>query len=166
MLIHFLFREWFIKKSSFIGQETFFPKDKVLERIRQILDLKDGASLDDLAEQFSTNPIQGNFTKTTLLAKNITTENILSVYETMFCYKEVYDFRETLILFIFSEILKRGNSSNVEIKALITMLHKTSSLDDEHTLIFCRKLGVSSWLLIKGDLVTSEEDLKIIENYT
>ena len=128
--------------------------------------MKDGASLDDLAEQFSTNPIQGNFTKTTLLAKNITTENILSVYETMFCYKEVYDFRETLILFIFSEILKRGNSSNVEIKALITMLHKTSSLDDEHTLIFCRKLGVSSWLLIKGDLVTSEEDLKIIENYT
>ena len=32
--------EWFIKKSSYTGQETFFPRDKILERINKIKALK------------------------------------------------------------------------------------------------------------------------------
>ena len=31
--------EWFIKKSSFTGQETYLPKDKILERIEYILSM-------------------------------------------------------------------------------------------------------------------------------
>ncbi len=31
--------EWFIKKSSYTGQETFFPKEKILDRINKIIDL-------------------------------------------------------------------------------------------------------------------------------
>ena len=44
---------WFIKKSSYTGQETFFLRDKIIERIRSIQDLKDKYSLDELARLLS-----------------------------------------------------------------------------------------------------------------
>lgn len=40
---------WFIRKATPTGQETFFPKGKILERIRRIQELKDEHSLDELA---------------------------------------------------------------------------------------------------------------------
>ena len=40
--------EWFVKRPSFTGQETFFPKEKITERVRMILDMKDEQSLDDI----------------------------------------------------------------------------------------------------------------------
>jgi len=40
---------WFVRRSTFTGQETFFPRDKILERITRIKDMKDEHSLDDLA---------------------------------------------------------------------------------------------------------------------
>ena len=47
--------EWFIKKSTFTGQETFFPRDKILDRIAKIQSMKEDLSLDDLAGIFSPN---------------------------------------------------------------------------------------------------------------
>ena len=42
---------WFIRRSTFTGQETFFPRDAILERIRWIQSMKNDAALDALAEQ-------------------------------------------------------------------------------------------------------------------
>jgi len=42
--------EWFTKKSSFTGQETFFPKKEVLERVKKILELKDVMPLEEVKE--------------------------------------------------------------------------------------------------------------------
>ena len=39
--------EWFIKQPSFTGQETFFPKTKILNRIRAIQELKERYSLEE-----------------------------------------------------------------------------------------------------------------------
>lgn len=44
---------WFSRRSTYTGQETFLPRRKVLERIRQIQSLKDEKSLEQLAEMFS-----------------------------------------------------------------------------------------------------------------
>ena len=33
--------EWFLKQSSYTGQETFFPREQMLSRIQSILELKD-----------------------------------------------------------------------------------------------------------------------------
>jgi len=43
--------EWFVKRSAFTGQETFFPKEKTIERVRMILDMKDDQSLDEIRRQ-------------------------------------------------------------------------------------------------------------------
>lgn len=47
--------EWFIKQASFTGQETFFPKDQVLSRIRTIIEMKDDYSLEELSRILVTN---------------------------------------------------------------------------------------------------------------
>lgn len=45
--------DWFIKKSTVTGQETFFPRALVCERIKLIIDQKDEKSLDELEKHFS-----------------------------------------------------------------------------------------------------------------
>lgn len=40
--------EWFIKQSAFTGQETFFPREPALARVRAILEMKDDYSLEEL----------------------------------------------------------------------------------------------------------------------
>jgi hypothetical protein len=46
--------EWFIRKSTFTGQETFFPRGLILGRISHILSMKDDLSLDELVGRLST----------------------------------------------------------------------------------------------------------------
>jgi len=45
--------EWFIKKSTVTGQETFFPEKLVCKRIETIQSMKDEILLDELAKKLS-----------------------------------------------------------------------------------------------------------------
>ncbi len=45
--------EWFLKKSTVTGQETFFPKTLICERVEQIQGQKDEFSLDELSKQLN-----------------------------------------------------------------------------------------------------------------
>ncbi len=45
--------EWFIKKSTSTGQETFFPEQLVCQRIELILSMKEDVLLDELAKQLA-----------------------------------------------------------------------------------------------------------------
>lgn len=45
--------EWFIKKSTVTGQETFFPEKLICQRMEAILSQKDEFSLDELSARFS-----------------------------------------------------------------------------------------------------------------
>ncbi len=42
--------EWFIKKSTVTGQETFFNREQICQRVELILDRKENISLEELAE--------------------------------------------------------------------------------------------------------------------
>jgi DNA-binding transcriptional MerR regulator len=48
--------EWFQKRSAFTGQETFFPRERTLERIKAIQSMKDGLSLSEIREQLGRAP--------------------------------------------------------------------------------------------------------------
>ena len=43
--------DWFIKKATVTGQETFFPKAQICERVELILGQKEDITLDELAGQ-------------------------------------------------------------------------------------------------------------------
>lgn len=45
--------EWFIKKSTVTGQETFFPANLVCERVELIQSMKGEVSLDELKKQLN-----------------------------------------------------------------------------------------------------------------
>lgn len=53
--------EWFIKKSTTTGQETFFPEKLVCERIEMIQGMKDDILLDDLAKKFTGEDRKNEF---------------------------------------------------------------------------------------------------------
>ena len=55
--------DWFVRKSTFTGQETFFPKEKILERIDKIQTMKEDLSLDELANMFSPSVTEILLTK-------------------------------------------------------------------------------------------------------
>jgi len=41
--------DWFVRRSTFTGQETFFPEERILERIAHVKSLKEEHALDELA---------------------------------------------------------------------------------------------------------------------
>lgn len=53
--------EWFIKKSTVTGQETFFPEKPVCERIELILSKKEEILLDELAKRLSDEEKKNEF---------------------------------------------------------------------------------------------------------
>ncbi len=52
---------WFTRKSTFTGQETFLPRDLILDRIEAIKSLKDDHSLEEIAELLSPEPSKRTF---------------------------------------------------------------------------------------------------------
>jgi DNA-binding transcriptional MerR regulator len=100
--------EWFIKKASFTGQETYFPKDLVLERIDQILELKDEKSLEEIADIIHNKSI----------VKDIYTADLLN-YEILI-HPEVLEivnqislsFEEIVLLKIMDNIYPMKNNLN------------------------------------------------------
>lgn len=47
--------EWFIRKSTVTGQETFFPKKLICNRIKLILEQLEESSLDELSIKLNEN---------------------------------------------------------------------------------------------------------------
>ncbi len=46
--------DWFVRKSTQTGQETFFPKQRICERVEEIMALKTESSLEELANRYKT----------------------------------------------------------------------------------------------------------------
>lgn len=53
--------EWFIKKATVTGQETFFPEKLVCERVEMILCKKEDVLLDELARELSGEERKNEF---------------------------------------------------------------------------------------------------------
>ena len=53
--------EWFIKKSTVTGQETFFPEKLVCERVELIIAKKEDVLLDELAKEISGEESKNEF---------------------------------------------------------------------------------------------------------
>lgn len=154
--------EWFIKKSVSTGQETFFPREKIIDRINKILELKDEVSLDDLAYKFS-NSIKDIKITRKYLTNNISEEIILR-FEEIIEVKDVYEENNIFALFIYKRLINLGSLSLPEIKEITLLANKDyKDLDNkEYELIIKRKFGVLYYYLIV-DKVNIFEDNQAIE---
>lgn len=91
--------EWFMKQSSYTGQETFFPKEKILNRIEAILEAKDQYSLEELAKML-TKTQEFSLSREDLDSMTEIEQEHLSVIDRVYL-KESYSLNDlTLISFL------------------------------------------------------------------
>ncbi|MBB6215376.1 DNA-binding transcriptional MerR regulator [Anaerosolibacter carboniphilus] len=141
--------DWFIRKSTFTGQETFFPKEKILARIAKIKDMKDDLSLDDLADIFSPNLAEIILKKQELLERNVVSKTAVEVYIEKMGDTDNFTFDKILYVYILDKLLQSGEISLEEGKSLLqTMADNYKKFEGKHCeLIFIRKMGISTFLL-------------------
>jgi hypothetical protein len=144
--------EWFIKKSSFTGQETFFPKDKIMDRIAKIMNMKDDLSLDDIADYVSPNPVAVSIGVNELKERNIVSETALTLYRDLYPEKESLEFENILTIYVIDSLFQDGTISFDEGKLVAGLLEdnyqKIHGKSGE--LYFLRKQGISTCFLTAG----------------
>ncbi|MBP1962737.1 YhbD family protein [Paenibacillus aceris] len=157
--------EWFIRKSAFTGQETFFPKQMMLARIDKIKNMKDDLSLDELAEVFSPVPTDLRIDRNELMKRNIVSLITAEYAEPIMGPTQVYTFEQALYLYVFDFCLQSGEMNLDEGKHLLQTLSENYPKFDgkPSELIFMRKMGMSVFLLLSsGSELYTENSVKLV----
>lgn len=145
--------DWFIRKSTFTGQETFFPKEKILARIEKIQTMKENLSLDELADMFS--PTAGDFhlNLEETLKRNIVSKPVLDFYLTQGEEIQEFTYEKLLHVYILEKLLQSGEINLEEGKMLLQILNDYAKEDQPKSsqILFIRKLGISSCLIVSNE---------------
>jgi hypothetical protein len=160
--------DWFIRKSTFTGQETFFPKDRILDRIEKIKNMKGDITLDDLADMLSPNLMELTLTKEKLVDHKIISNTTVEFYTGEKGEVDEFAFEKVLYLHVLDKMFQSGIMNFDEGRMILNLL------EDEYPkykgkgceLLFLRKLGVSTCCLIsKPGEINFEKAIKIIESF-
>lgn len=144
--------EWFVRKSTFTGQETFFPKREILARIDKIKNMKEDLSLDELADVFSPAAADLSMSRHELLERNIVSKATLELFDRTFSDGPVLKFERILYAFLLDRLLQAGDINLDEGRMMLeTLRDNEPKLQNKScTLVFLRKMGVSSFLVVAG----------------
>jgi Protein of unknown function (DUF4004) len=159
--------EWFIRKSTFTGQETFFPKERILERIGKIKNMKGDTSLDELADMLSPNLMKLKLNSETLVDRNIVSKTVIDFYIQENGKTDEFDFEKILYLYILDKLFKSGKINFEEGILILNLLEENYPKFNGKNcqLIFIRKLGISSSCLVsKPGEIHFESNTNIIES--
>lgn len=115
--------EWFIKQSSFTGQETFFPKVKILNRIETIQNLKDEYSLDEIAKMISPELTDRIFQVDDIRIIKEIDDEILSNFRVALD-KNSFSYIEILLMYALSLLKQKYHISQNITEGLKDILYK------------------------------------------
>jgi hypothetical protein len=158
--------EWFIRKSTFTGQETFFPKDRILDRIEKIKNMKGDITLDDLADMLSPNLMELILTRDKLIEFKIISNTTIDFYSAEMGETNEFPFEKILYLNVLDKMFESGIINFEEGKIILTLLEEQylRYKGKNCELIFLRKSGISTCCLIsKPSEIYFEKGIKIIE---
>lgn len=160
--------EWFIKKSVSTGQETFFPRKEILERIERILELKDTVSLDELSEIFSPHVAEPTFDSSELINKKIVSQQAMQLYQSMTgASANLSDLKEVLMLKILQDYVASGVITFDEGKMIQDFLnqHFMKLTQEKSSLFLMRHLGLPFVIgaIDKEMLLIDEQDRIVLE---
>jgi DNA-binding transcriptional MerR regulator len=141
--------EWFIRKSAFTGQETFFPREKTLARIDRIKNMKEDLSLDDLAHVFSPSPTEIRLAPQVLVERGILSAAAVEIFLKDEPPTEALGFDKILPAYMLHKALQSGEISLDEGHLLMRTLKEQAARfqGKDFTLLFLRKQGVASCCL-------------------
>ncbi len=145
--------DWFIRKSTYTGQETFFPRSQMLTRVGRILNMKEDASLDDLADVFSPEPGQAAPPD----ADTLTQRGIVSA-DVMRLFMDGRDdtplgFDDALHAYLFGQVLVSGELSLDEARLMLDTL-RTAAIKfgtAPAKVLLTRKLGVFACVALSAN---------------
>lgn len=142
--------DWFIRKSTFTGQETFFPKAQILARIDKIVNMKEDLSLDELADMFSPAPKEMALTKQHLLERNIVSTVAVEQFLHRQRDEQILPFEQILAVYMVDRLLQSGDLSLEEGRHMLRTFedHYPKFEGKPCDLIFLRKLGVAVFFML------------------
>jgi DNA-binding transcriptional MerR regulator len=121
---------WFIRKSTFTGQETFLPKSKIQERIETILRLKETYSLEEIAEYIAPEMTEAHFELGDLLG-NVISKKTMKNYLDFTGLSGPFPFWDVVQIALFEELSKHSLEKDEVKLALSTLNSETITNDDE-----------------------------------
>jgi hypothetical protein len=145
---------WFVKKASYTGQETFFPKDKILKRTSMILELKDKYSLEELGNIFSPENTNRIFRISELEDIVEIKPEIVEMFANILL-KDRFSFIEIMFMYIVSKLSEEDILSETEIQDVVKSINSWSSFvkDTSYIFLICRNEKEVFTLLLKQDAV-------------
>ena len=159
--------DWVIKKSMPTGQETFFKREKILERIQTVLSMKDDVSLEEIAELFNKKETEKSISIQEIEEKSNISKMVLDVFASISDNKQLLGRSDLIIINIIEKYLVNSVITLDELKNLMHMLevHFDKLYSAEGKIILYRKLGVAIVLGCKNeeDLIVDPGAIKIIE---
>lgn len=158
--------EWFMKIATFTGQETFFPREEVLERINKIITLKDEISLDDMANMFSSKPENFKINEKLLLEKKLVSVATLTLYKYNFDNCLEFNFSESVALSLFDKLLKiKGISINDVVSVIEDIKEKFDDIQcEDYNLVILKKNKLEElFIIFANDKVLEIGGIKVVE---
>nr|WP_302598088.1 DUF4004 family protein [uncultured Cellulosilyticum sp.] len=159
--------EWFIKKATPTGQETFFVRDKILERIELILSMKDTTSLDEIAEVLGKKEGEKTYKIDALLEKGAISPYTKEVFCNIYEAEKGIAKKELLILAIIEKYILKSVMTVEELKLMVQIIEKEFEglYTEEGRIYLLRKYGVSFVMGCKDfkQVVWEEQAVKVVE---
>ena len=157
--------DWFIRKSTYTGQETFFPRAKVLSRIEKIKNMKEDVSLDDIADVFSPAQADASLSRDGLISKGLVSADVLDIYLTDNGPSDSFDFGEIRLIYVLNNLLVAGSVSLDEGRLVLDLI-RTALLRFENAAfdaMLTRKLGSFCCFAVPaGGEVCLDKDMRLV----
>ncbi len=150
--------DWFVRKSTFTGQETFFPREKMLARIDKIKNLKsEDVSLDDIADAVAPNLGDTTMTCDEITQRKLVSAEALEIFSEVCGCDEPLVFGEVVMLAALDGLLTTGDVTLDEGRLVLETLRESYPAFEgaEADLVFVRRKGMSTAML-----VTSSAELR------
>lgn len=128
---------WIRRKSTRTGHETFLPETKVIERIKRIKRLKEGNTLDEIAELLSPEATEKRYSPGEVIELGWVDSELLQYYADMAGTMKDYRFLD-LVRMKFLEI-NRGELLNCELQLALDLLDRLNGDNFNRRLLVVRK---------------------------
>jgi hypothetical protein len=142
--------EWFVKKAAFTGQETFFPRAEILERVARIQGMKEDVNLDQLASLLSPRPSLLACSGAELVARNIVSRAAMDLLDETLSPGDPPGFEPVLFAWMIDRLLNAGDISLAEGALMLRTLAAARGPEAQGQVLFLRKRGVGFCLLVQG----------------
>lgn len=158
--------DWFVRRPTFSGTETFFPRAKMLARVAKILELKDDdVSLARIAESVAPDLGELALTPADALEQGLVTQAALDALGEVQEAGAPLRLGHLLAARIHDALLTRGDASLDEGRIVVRVLEEgyRQFEGNDCDLLFLRKSGVATALLVSSSAtVVIESGAKLV----